>query len=51
MAKKSAESATVQFPKKYDLDPDKDPFYETRKFNPFPEAIEQNGVELQEVTQ
>eukprot|EP00540_Astrosyne_radiata_P000652 CAMPEP_0116823226 /NCGR_PEP_ID=MMETSP0418-20121206/722_1 /TAXON_ID=1158023 /ORGANISM="Astrosyne radiata, Strain 13vi08-1A" /LENGTH=561 /DNA_ID=CAMNT_0004451459 /DNA_START=127 /DNA_END=1812 /DNA_ORIENTATION=+ len=36
--------------KKYDLDPDEDPFYSRHKFNPFPEAIEQNGVELQEVT-
>jgi hypothetical protein len=39
---------TIQ--KKYDLDPDQDPFYSNHKFNPFPEAIEQNGVELQEVT-
>lgn len=36
--------------KKYDLDPDQDPFYSNHKFNPFPEAIERNGVELQEVT-
>lgn len=36
--------------KKYDLDPDQDPFYSNHKFNPFPEAIEQNGAELQEVT-
>lgn len=35
----------------YDLDPDADPFYSNHKFNPFPEAIEQNGIELQEVTQ
>lgn len=37
--------------KKYDLDPDKDPFYVDHKFQPFPEAIESNGVELQQVTQ
>mmetsp|Transcript_979 Transcript_979/g.1219 ORF Transcript_979/g.1219 Transcript_979/m.1219 type:complete len:714 (-) Transcript_979:42-2183(-) len=37
--------------KRYDLDPDEDPFYASHKFNPFPKAIEQNGVELQEVTQ
>ena len=37
--------------KKYDLDPDEDPFYSNHKFNPFPEAIEQNGTELEEVTQ
>lgn len=36
--------------KKYDLDPDEDPFYHAHKFNPFPEAIEQNGIELQNVT-
>ena len=36
--------------KKYDLDPDADPFYSRQKFNPFPEAIESNGIELQEVT-
>lgn len=36
--------------KKFDLDPDEDPFYSQHKFNPFPEAIESNGVELQEVT-
>jgi sec1 family domain-containing protein 1 len=36
--------------KKYDLDPDADPFYSRQKFNPFPEAIESNGAELQEVT-
>ena len=36
--------------KKFDLDPDEDPFYSKHKFNPFPEAIEQNGVELEEVT-
>jgi sec1 family domain-containing protein 1 len=37
--------------KKYDLDPDVDPFYKAQKFQPFPEAIEHNGTELQEVTQ
>jgi len=37
--------------KKYDLDADADPFYSRQKFSPFPEAIESNGVELQEVTQ
>lgn len=36
--------------KKFDLDPDQDPFYSHHKFQPFPEAIESNGVELQEVT-
>lgn len=36
--------------KKFDLDPDEDPFYSQHKFQPFPEAIESNGVELQEVT-
>lgn len=36
--------------KKFDLDPDQDPFYSKHKFNPFPEAIESNGVDLQEVT-
>jgi hypothetical protein len=35
--------------KKFDLDPDEDSFYSQHKFNPFPEAIEKNGVELQEV--
>lgn len=39
---------TIQ--KKYDLDPDEDPFYASHKFQPFPEAIEENGSELQEVT-
>jgi len=38
-----------QIPKKFDLDPDEDPFYNAHKFQPFPEAIESNGVELQEV--
>eukprot|EP00592_Proboscia_alata_P000120 CAMPEP_0194372028 /NCGR_PEP_ID=MMETSP0174-20130528/20325_1 /TAXON_ID=216777 /ORGANISM="Proboscia alata, Strain PI-D3" /LENGTH=696 /DNA_ID=CAMNT_0039150293 /DNA_START=93 /DNA_END=2183 /DNA_ORIENTATION=- len=37
--------------KQYDLNPDSDPFYYTQKFNPFPEAIECNGVELKEVSQ
>ena len=37
-------------PKKYDLDPDEDLFYANHKFNPFPEAIKQYGIELQEVT-
>lgn len=36
--------------KKFDLDPDEDPFFTEHKFLPFPEAIEQNGTELQEVT-
>lgn len=36
--------------KKFDLDPDEDPFYSRHKFHPFPEAIESNGVDLQEVT-
>jgi hypothetical protein len=36
--------------KKFDLDPDEDPFYSRHKFHPFPEAIERNGVDLQEVT-
>ena len=36
--------------KKFDLDPDEDPFYCRHKFHPFPEAIESNGVDLQEVT-
>lgn len=39
---------TVQ--KKFDLDPDADPFYSRHKFHPFPEAIESNGLDLQEVT-
>ena len=38
-------------PKKFDLDPDEDGFYCAHKFQPFPEAIESNGVELQEVTE
>lgn len=37
--------------KKFDLDPDNDRFYSNHKFQPFPEAIESNGVELQEVSQ
>ena len=36
--------------KKYDLDPDVDSFYANHKFNPFPEAIESSGYELQKVT-
>jgi hypothetical protein len=36
--------------RRFDLDPDKDPFYSAHKFQPFPEAIESNGTELQEVT-
>lgn len=36
--------------KKFDIDPDVDPFYSRHKFNPFPEAIESNGIELQDVT-
>ena len=36
--------------KKFDLDPDQDPFYSRHKFHPFPEAIESNGADLQEVT-
>ena len=36
--------------KKFDLDADMDPFYSRHKFYPFPEAIESNGVELQDVT-
>jgi sec1 family domain-containing protein 1 len=35
--------------RKFDLDPDADPFYSRHKFNPFPEAIESNGADLQEV--
>jgi hypothetical protein len=38
-------------PKKYDLDADTDPFYSKHKFNTFPEAIESNSVELQQVTE
>jgi sec1 family domain-containing protein 1 len=37
--------------KKYDLDPDTDPFYSNYKFIPFPDAIEQNDTELRDVTQ
>lgn len=36
--------------KRFDLDPDEDQFYSAHKFHPFPEAIESNGTELQEVT-
>lgn len=35
--------------KRYDLDADEDPFYSRHKFNPFPEAIESNGAELDDV--
>jgi hypothetical protein len=35
--------------KKFDLNPDEDPFYSRHKFHPFPEAIESNGIDLQEV--
>lgn len=36
--------------KKFDLDADEDSFYSHHKFQPFPEAIESNGAELQDVT-
>jgi len=36
--------------KTYDIDPDVDPFYSRHKFHPFPEAIESNSAELQDVT-
>lgn len=36
--------------KRFDLDADNDSFYSKHKFNPFPEAIESNGIELQNVT-
>ena len=36
--------------KRFDLDADDDSFYSKHKFNPFPEAIESNGIELQNVT-
>lgn len=36
--------------KKFDLDADTDRFYSRHKFVPFPEAIESNGAELQDVT-
>ncbi|KAL7548286.1 hypothetical protein ACHAWF_011575 [Thalassiosira exigua] len=36
--------------KKFDVDPDVDPFYRRHKFAPFPEAIESNGAEMQDVT-
>lgn len=39
-----------RIPKKFDLDADGDPFYSEHKFKPFPEAIENNGAELQDVT-
>jgi len=41
---------TTTSKKKFDLDPDTDTFYSKYKFSPFPEAIESNGLELQEVT-
>jgi hypothetical protein len=48
------QDATAKRPKvdnkRFDLDPDQDPFYCAHKFQPFPEAIEMNGTELQEVT-
>lgn len=37
--------------KKFDLDADSDPFYSKHKFHTFPEAIESNGIELQQVTE
>ena len=36
--------------KKYDVDPDTDPFLGRHRFSPFPEAIESNGAELQDIT-
>ena len=36
--------------RKFDVDPDSDPFYGRHKFSPFPEAIESNGAELQDIT-
>lgn len=45
-----AEGSTRASQKKFDLDADEDPFYSRHKFNPFPEAIESNGAELQDVT-
>jgi sec1 family domain-containing protein 1 len=39
-----------KIPKKFDLDPDEDSFYNAHKFQPFPEAIESNGAELEAVT-
>ena len=37
--------------KRYDLNPDQDPFYQAQKFQAFPEAIESNSSELQQVTE
>ena len=37
--------------KRFDLDPDEDVFYAAHKFQAFPEAIESNGAELQQVTE
>lgn len=37
--------------KRYDLNPDEDPFYQAQKFQAFPEAIESNSSELQQVTE
>ena len=45
-----AEGGMRAMQKKFDLDADEDPFYSRHKFNPFPEAIESNGAELQDVT-
>jgi len=41
---------TKVIPKRFDLNADKDQFYSRHKFSPFPEAIESNGAELQDVT-
>lgn len=37
--------------KKYDLDADEDSFYSKHKFSPFPEAVESNALELQDVSE
>jgi hypothetical protein len=37
--------------KRFDLDPDQEPFYQAQKFRAFPEAIESNSKELQQVTE
>ena len=37
--------------KRYDLNADTDPFYAAQKFHAFPEAIESNSTELQQVTE
>lgn len=47
---RSRKSAAPQ-KKTYDLDADGDPFYSKYKFSPFPEAIESNGSELDDVTE